>query len=116
MRSSKDKRKNGIEWRFSILHYEAKLCFSRNVSKLRKKDAPFILILFFHFVLSFRHNFNRFIDLSQESRNKQTQNCVPIQCTVWPQNIVIIFKIMSIKVGTKTKSNRKIFAIIRLAV
>ena len=116
MRSWKNKRKNGIEWRFSILHYEAKLCFSRNVSKLRKNDAPFILILFFHFVLSFRHNFNRFIDLSQESRNIQTQNCAPIQCTVWPRNIVIIFEILSIKVRTKTKSKRKKIAIIRLAV
>ena len=27
-----------------------------------------------------------FKDLSLESRNIQTQNCAPIQCTVWPRN------------------------------
>ena len=27
-----------------------------------------------------------FKDLSMESRNIQTQNCAPIQCTVWPRN------------------------------
>ena len=25
-------------------------------------------------------------DFSMESRNIQTQNCAPIQCTVWPRN------------------------------
>ena len=30
--------------------------------------------------------FNMFKDLSLESRNIQTQNCAPIQCTVWPRN------------------------------
>ena len=29
---------------------------------------------------------NIFKDLSRESRNIQTQNCAPIQCTVWPRN------------------------------
>ena len=27
-----------------------------------------------------------FKDLSLESRNINTQNCAPIQCTVWPRN------------------------------
>ena len=30
---------------------------------------------------------NIFKDLSLESRNIQTQNCAPIQCTVWPRNV-----------------------------
>ena len=29
---------------------------------------------------------NMFRYLSLESRNTQTQNCAPIQCTVWPRN------------------------------
>ena len=32
--------------------------------------------------------------LSMESRNIQTQNCAPIQCTVWPRNesdLLIVF-------------------------
>ena len=31
-------------------------------------------------------NFSHFKDLSLESRNIKTQNCAPIQCTVWPRN------------------------------
>ena len=30
---------------------------------------------------------NIFEDLSLESGNIQTQNCAPIQCTVWPRNV-----------------------------
>ena len=30
---------------------------------------------------------NMFKDLSLESTNIQTQNCAPIQCTVWPRNV-----------------------------
>ena len=45
-----------------------------------------ILNLFFHFLWSLRQSFNTFRDLSLESRNTQTQNCAPIQCTVWPRN------------------------------
>ena len=28
---------------------------------------------------------NKFLDLSLESRNIQTQNCLPIQCRLWPR-------------------------------
>ena len=34
---------------------------------------------------------NIFKDLSLESRDIQTQNCAPIQCTVWPRNENAIF-------------------------
>ena len=29
-----------------------------------------------------------FKDLSLKSRNIQTQNCAPIQCTVWPRDVL----------------------------
>ena len=80
-------RKKIICFSQKIIHYEAKLCILCIVSGFRDKDAPFVLLLFFHFLQSFRQNFNMFKDLSMESRNKQTQNCAPIQCTVWPRNV-----------------------------
>ena len=58
-------------------------CILCIVSGFRNKEAPFVLLLFFTFLWSFRQNFNMFKDLSLESRNIQTQNCAPIQCTVW---------------------------------
>ena len=71
---------------FANDHYEAKLCILWILSGFRNKDAPFVLLLFFHFLWSFRQIFNRFEDLSLQSRNMQTQNCAPIQCTIWPPN------------------------------
>ena len=62
-----------------------KWCFFGNLSGLRNKDAPFVLLLFFHFLWSFRQNSNKIKDLSLESRNIQTKNCAPIQCTLWPR-------------------------------
>ena len=67
-------------------HHEAKLCILCIVSGIHKKDAPFVLLLFFTFLRSFRQNFNMFKDLSLESRNIPTQNCAPIQITVWSRN------------------------------
>ena len=74
-------------------HYEAKLCILCIVSGIRDKDAPFVLLLFFHFLWSFRQNLNMFKDLSLESRNIQTQNCAPIQCTIWPRNVVFSWNV-----------------------
>ena len=74
---------------FNNFHYEAKLCISCIVSGFRNKDAPFVLLLFFPSLWSFRQNFNMFKDLSLESRNIQTENCAPIQCTVWPRNVEV---------------------------
>ena len=37
---------------------------------------------------------NMFKDLSLESRNIQTQNCAPMQCTIWPRNVVLTFTII----------------------
>ena len=70
-------------------HYEAKLCILCIVSGFRDKDAPFVLLLFFHFLWPFRQNLNVFKDLSLESRN--IQSCAPIQCTVSPRNELISF-------------------------
>ena len=64
---------------------------TRVVSGFRSKDAPFVLLLFFPSLWSFRQNFNMFKDLSLESRNLQTQNCAPIRCTVCPRNEKILF-------------------------
>ena len=61
----------------SFLHYEAKLCILRAVSGFRNKDAPCILLLFFHCVRSFRQNFNMFKDLSLESRITQKPKLCP---------------------------------------
>ena len=76
--------------KLSFHHYEAKLCILCIVSGFRNKDAPFALLLFFHFLWSFRQNFNMFKDSSMYSKNIQTQNCVLIQCTVWPRNVFAI--------------------------
>ena len=67
-------------------HYEAKLCILCIVSGFRNKHAPFVLLLFFPSLWSFRQSFTMFKDLSLESRNIQTQNCAPIKCTLWPRN------------------------------
>ena len=63
-----------------------------NCSGFRNKDALFVLLLFFYFLLSFRQIFNMFKDLYLESTNIQTQNCEPIQCTVWPRSNDIFSK------------------------
>ena len=88
-------RKKIICFSQKIIHYEAKLCILCIVSGFRDKDAPFVLLLFFHFLRSFRQNFNMFKDLSMESRNKQTQNCAPIQCAVWPRNVSGLLYLLS---------------------
>ena len=74
----------GIKWH--ILHYEAKLCILWLVSRFRNEDAPFLILLIFLSLWPFWQNFSMFDDLFLESRNVQTQHCVPIQCTVWPRN------------------------------
>ena len=57
------------------------LSVQKNLVYILKNDSQF-----FHFLWSLRQSFNTFRDLSLESRNTQTQNCAPIQCTVWPRN------------------------------
>ena len=49
-------------------------------------DAPFLSSFIVSLSLIFPTKFYMFKDLSLESRNIQTQNCAPIQCTVWPRN------------------------------
>ena len=48
------------------------------------------LFFFCYFILfgSPEKKINMFKTLSLEFRNMQTQNCVPIQCTVWPRDVV----------------------------
>ena len=41
---------------YQFNHGEAKLSFLGNVSGFRNKDAPFVLVKFFHFFWSFRQN------------------------------------------------------------
>ena len=65
------------------VHCEAKLRILCIVSGFRSKDAPFVLLLFFLFLCSFRQSSNMF----KGARNIQTQNCAPIQSTVWPRNV-----------------------------
>ena len=71
---------------------KGQLCFLGNVSGFRHKDAPFVLLLLFLFLRSFRQNFNVFKYLFLESRNIQIENCAPIQCSVWPRKEGKFFK------------------------
>ena len=73
-----------------VLHYEAKLCILNIVSGFCNKDAPVVLVLFFHFLLSFRQIVNMFKDLSMESRNIQLQHFATIKCTVWAHNAHVV--------------------------
>ena len=68
--------------------------------------------LFFLFLWSFRQNFTMPKDLPMESRKILTENCAPIQCTVWPRNVknnfIFLFEFFIVNVDER-KTERTFF-------